>query len=193
MADAIERINDEDTAEDFMERRIENAEKLFEALKDGIEDLEDKWVDNCKTSHPDWNKRLRDHFGGGPNNIARMRNKRKIRKRCEAEYKSEYGERNSLRIAEAKRAMEKKILIAKKDFEKARNMPLEIDTSVEDARLVAYYKWFSDLEEQQYCYTHRSEEKCKRAGRVKFMGPFYVMDRAKARLNNICGMDEYDY
>jgi hypothetical protein len=193
MADAIERINDEDTAEDFMERRVENAEKLFEALKDGIEEHEDNWVDKCKTSHPDWNKRFGGHFGNSNDNFARMRNKRKIRKACEAKYKSQFGQRNSLRIAEAKRAMEKKKVIAKRDFEKTRNMPLEIDTSVEDARLVAYYKWFSDLEEQQYCYTHRSEEKCKRAGRVKFMGPFYVMDRAKARLKNVCGRDEFDY
>jgi len=192
MADAIERINDEDTAEDFMERRVENAEKLFETLKDGIEEHEDNWIDECKTKHPDWNRRFGGHNGSNAN-FARMRNRRKIRKACEATYKSKFGQRNALRISEAKRAMEKKIAIAKKDFEKTRNMPLEIDTSVEDSRLIAYYKWFSDLEEQQYCYTHRSEEKCKRAGRVKFMGPFYVMDRAKARLQNICGMTEYDY
>ncbi len=192
MADAIERINDEDTAEDFMERRVENAEKLFETLKDGIEEHEDKWVDDCKTKHPDWNKRFGSHHGS-QDNFARMRNKRKIKKECEVKYNSQFGQRNSMRIAEAKKAMEKKIEIAKKDFQRTRNMPLEIDTSVEDGRLVAYYKWFSDLEEQQYCYTHRSEDKCKRAGRVKFMGPFYVLDRAKARLQNICGRSEYDY
>ncbi|MCO4792210.1 MAG: hypothetical protein KC493_00755 [Bacteriovoracaceae bacterium] len=192
MADAIERINDEDTAEDFMDQRIENAEELFETLEDGLEDHEDNWVDNCKTSHPDWNKRFNSHRNGS-NNFARSRNRRKIRKACEVKYKAEFGQRNAKRLSDAKIAMNKKITLAKRDFQRSRNTPIEIDTSVEDGRLLSYYKWFSDIEEQQHCYTHREKDKCKRAGKVKFMGPFYVLDRAKARLQNICGHDQYTY
>lgn len=192
MADAIERINDEDTAEDFMEKRVDNAEKLYDAVKDGIKHQRNNWLDNCKTSHLDW-KKSGSRIGRHSNSFQKSRVRRKIKKECEHKYSVEFDGRSRQRLADAKASMQKKITAAKRDFERSRNSPLEIDTSVEDQRLLAYYKWFSDIEQQQYCYTHREEEKCKRAGRVKFMGPFYVLDRAKVKLQNICRHDQYVY
>lgn len=192
MSEAVERINNIGNAEDFMEKRIANAEELYDVVKEGIEEHEDKWKTNCHKSHPKWSWASRNHHNDH-DRWERMRKKKEIKQKCRDRYAAQFAARNAQRKQDGKLAMEKKIELAKKDFEVTKNRPLEIDTSVEDQRLVAYYKFFSDIEEQQYCYTHREEPKCKQAGRVKFMGPFYVLDRAKVKLKNVCGTDEYSY
>ncbi len=70
---------------------------------------------------------------------------------------------------------------------------IHVDQDIEDAKMQSYYRWFSDLEKQQHCFTHREEKECKELGAIKFMGPFYAKNKAITKLKDICKTDQYAY
>ena len=62
---------------------------------------------------------------------------------------------------------------------------------VENQRLGSYQRFFDDIYEQQYCFENPNNKDCQEKSKVKFMGPFYVKDRAKVKLKEICGIEEF--
>ena len=186
IADTIKRLNDVDNHKDFHDQRVENAEDMYKSLKKAVKVRRKSWILECKTSHPDWRK----HFWDDDD---KERHRWAIEETCEKSYDSQYSARDERNLQRAKAAEKKKIELAARDLKRSKIRPIELNEQAEDARLISYYKWFGDLEEQQYCYTHPEDKKCKDQSQVKFMGPFYVKDRARVKLKEVCGMDSYNY
>lgn len=187
-ADTVNRLAKPGTHKDFMKKRIDNAKDFYEELEDAVKVKRKAWVDTCAKRNPKYET---NHFHNDDNNY-NWRNS-KIEKECEKSYKENFDTSDKERLERAKASRDLKIEQAKRDFEISLSRPVEINPEAEDQRLVAYYKWFRDLEDQQYCYVNKDEKKCKDSATAKFMGPFYVKDRAKVKLKELCGQDPAEY
>ena len=176
MDDTTERVNDRSVQEKTRDERIRNADKDYKRVLEGLTEEKERFVTDCKKSYS-----VFQNMSG------------KARNECELKYSDKFNKRDEEMKAEALRAKDRKIENARRDFEDSSKRFIHFSQDIEDSKLQSYYKWFADLEKQQYCFTHREEQECKDLGAVKFMGPFYVKNRAKVKLKEICGVDEFSY
>lgn len=66
-----------------------------------------------------------------------------------------------------------------------------MNLEVENQRLTSFQRFFDEIYEQQLCFENPENPECQEKAKIKFMGPFYVKDRAKVKLKEICGLDDF--
>lgn len=208
MADQMERLNEGKPQEDFIKEQKRTAKTTLDLYMDGLAGRRAAWVDQCEdfvdevkkekdpvvlaaicdNRYEDWSLRdqCKSHFAVG--RWAPTDRKVEV---CEKAYdNSVLGKRHEEMALRAQASYERKVQrieSSRSNFRRDYLMNLE----VEDQRLLSYFNFFEDIQEQQFCFENPNEVKCKDKSQVKFMGPFYVKDRAKVKLREICGLNSF--
>jgi len=214
MADQMERLNKGKEDKKFTDNLIENAETTHELYVDLLEDTRDHWVKQCRELIDDlsgkkYAERLKiceekynhwslnetcaktfiiDKFSHDDSFHDKNQKKRKIcRDAHDGSYLGKRFERNEFR---SKDMRDKKI----KGYEQNRGQNRRnylMNLEVENQRLTSFQRFFDEIYEQQLCFENPENPECQEKAKIKFMGPFYVKDRAKVKLKEICGLDDF--
>ncbi len=214
MAKQMERLNKGNEDKEFTNNLIDNAEDAHKLYVDLLDDSKDTWVNECKkiadqVTGKKYEQRFKicsEKYNNPELNaicaktlvIDRYQHDKSFheinqekRDACKRAYESSYlGRTYDLNKANSKSAMQRKIAGYEQNRGRNRSNYL-MNLDVENQRLSSFQRFFDDIYEQQYCFENPNDQECQEKSKVKFMGPFYVKDRAKVKLKEICGLDDF--
>jgi len=184
----VQRQNKKSVKEKYRDKRIDHAKTVYRRTVENLKARKERFIANCIAEYQENNNSFfleeDDIFDGddAPGTVP-----------CLASYPAAQQAELEGKLQVELQARDEKIAAAKHDYRQSLGRHLEHDNSVENLKQAAYYKWFSDLEEQQYCATHREDKGCLHAAESKFMGAFYQLGEAQVKLKNICGRGVFEY